>query len=207
MKIKNLKITADAKAHFEPSDYFRRWSKQEIFGNDQPMEIDLGCGDGKFLLEMAAHFPQTNFLAVERLQGRVARVVRDADRAGLSNVRVLKLESLYTVEWLLEPGSVSRLHLLCPDPWPKAKHHRNRLVQRPFLQAVWDALEEGGEFLFKTDHEEYYDWACEQVMDFGSYVTVPWAEDDFFYPKTDFQLQWEAEGKTLQALRCQKTQR
>lgn len=204
MKIKNLKIAEDACAHFLPSDYFRRWSRVEIFGNDQPMEIDLGCGDGKFLLEMAAQFPERNFLGVERLQGRVARVVRDADRAGLGNVRVLKLESLYTVEWLLERASVSRLHLLCPDPWPKAKHQGNRIVQGRFLQAVWELLESGGEFLFKTDHDEYFDWSREQVAAFRKFSVLPWGEGDFFYPKTDFQLQWEAEGKTLQALRCVK---
>ena len=122
-----------------PADFFRRYSSADIFadGNpDAPLEIDLGCGDGTFLVEMAKHYPERNFLGVERLLGRVRGVCKRVQNLGLTNVRVLRLESSYTLEWLLEKNSVSRLHLLCPDPWPKARHHRRRLVQQDFLQSL-----------------------------------------------------------------------
>ena len=136
--------------------------RDELFGGGAPLEVDLGCGDGSFLVEMARHFPERRFLGVERLLGRVRKVCRKLQRAGLENARVLRLESRYTVEWLLPGDSVSRLHLLCPDPWPKARHHRRRLLQPEFLAAVARVLEPGGEFLFKTDNEEYFEWALEQ---------------------------------------------
>lgn len=189
---------------FLPSDYFRQVDKIEIFPIDQALEVDLGCGDGSFLLGMAEHHPDRNFLGVERLLGRVRKVCKRANRLKLHNIKTLRLESRYTVEWLLAPGSVSRLHLLCPDPWPKVRHHRRRLIQQDFLAAVFKVLEPGGEFLFKTDHDEYFEWAQEQVAEFGRFESLDWPEDAFFYPKTDFQIQWEAEGKRLQGLRLRK---
>lgn len=189
---------------FMPTDYFRRIGKGEVFPGNRPLEVDLGCGDGSFLLEMAHHHRDRDFLGVERLLGRVRKVCKRAKRDELENLKVLRLESRYSVEWLLAPGSVSRLHLLCPDPWPKARHHRRRLIQQPFLKAVHEVLEPGGEFLFKTDHDEYFEWALEEVETFGRLEQLPWPENAFFYPKTDFQIQWEAEGKRLQCLRLRK---
>ena len=189
---------------FMPGDYFRRLSKREIFAGERPLEVDLGCGDGSFLLDLATLHPQRDVLGVERLLGRVRKVCRRAGQRGLDNLKVLRLESRYTVEWLLPPASVARLHLLCPDPWPKARHHRRRLVQQEFLAAVRTVLEPGGEFLFKTDHDEYFDWVLEQVEAFGGLERLEWPEEAFFYPKTDFQRLWEGEGKRLQALRLRK---
>ncbi len=189
---------------FVPAHYFRRLEQEELLNGSRPLEVDLGCGDGTFLMEMAARFPERDFLGVERLLGRVSKVCRKSTRRGLGNLRVLRLESRYTVEWLLPPSSVSRLHLLCPDPWPKFKHHRRRLVQIDFLQAVWDVLVPGGEFLFMTDHEEYFAWAVEKEAAFGRFERLEWEEDTFFYPKTDFQQQWEAEGKSMFRLRGRK---
>ena len=189
---------------FVPEDYFRRLERHEIVRDGRPLEVDLGCGDGKFLLEMAAHYPERDFLGVERLLGRVRKVCKKAAKQGLQNARVLRLECRYTAEWLLPLESVSRLHLLCPDPWPKLRHHRRRLIQEEFLEAIWQVLEPGGEFLFKTDHPEYFDWGVEKVEAFGKFQRLDWPEDAFFYPKTDFQLLWESEGKTLQGLRLRK---
>ena len=187
---------------FVPDDYFARLPYGSIFENENPLEVDLGCGDGSFLLEMARHYLERNFLGVERLLGRVRKVCRKADRLGLTNLKVLRLESLYTVEWLLPENSVSRLHLLCPDPWPKAKHHKRRLVQQPFLNALHKTLAPEGEFLFKTDHPGYFEWAEEEIDRSPHFTRLKWNDDTFFYPKTDFQIQWESQGKTLQSYRA-----
>lgn len=187
-----------------PDDYFRRQERAAIFPGERPLEVDLGCGDGTFLLEMAAHYPDRDFLGVERLLGRARKVCRLAAKRNLPNVKVLRLESRYTVEWLLPPGAVSRLHLLCPDPWPKVKHHRRRLFQSEFLQAVSDVLVPGGELLFKTDHEGYFEWVDEVAAEFEGFERLDWPDDAFFYPKTDFQILWESQGKRLQGLRLRK---
>lgn len=187
-----------------PAHYFQRLERNEILRGDRPLEVDLGCGDGSFLMEMARHHPERDFLGVERLLGRVRKVCRKVSRRGLENARVLRLESRYVVEWLLPEASVSRLHVMCPDPWPKVRHHRRRLVQREFLDAVRRVLLPGGEFLFMTDHEEYFQWALDQVESHGRFERLVWEENSFFHPKTDFQIQWENEGKSMWRLRCRR---
>lgn len=187
-----------------PADYFRELEMAEIRRPGRPLEVDLGCGDGSFLMEMARQHPERDFIGVERLLGRVRKVCRKLTRGGLSNARVLRLESRYVVEWLLPAASVSRLHLLCPDPWPKVRHHRRRLVQLEFLDALRRVLEPGGEFLFMTDHEEYFRRVEEKVAEHDGFERLEWNEDSFFHPKTDFQELWESEGKPMWRLRCRK---
>lgn len=190
---------------FVPDDYFQKLERAVICRGDRPLEIDLGCGDGSFLMEMAREFPERDFLGTERLLGRVKKVCKKVTRRKLDNARVLRLDSRYVVEWLLPEAAVSRLHLLCPDPWPKLRHNRRRLVQLEFLEAVRRALVPGGEFLFMTDHEEYFRWALGKVAEFGKFEVLEWEEDSFFYPKTDFQELWESEGKSMWRLRCRNS--
>lgn len=193
-----------SEAEFVPTHYFRRLEPGEIRKGGRPLEIDMGCGDGSFLIGLAREYPERDFMGVERLLGRCKKVAKKIGKAGLDNAHILRMDSKYVVEWLLPAASVSRIHLLCPDPWPKSKHHRRRLVQVPFLGAVKDALEPGGEFLFMTDHEEYFEYAVEKIHESGRFEILPWDEDSFYYPKTDFQIQWEAEGKSMHRIRCRK---
>jgi tRNA (guanine-N7-)-methyltransferase len=189
---------------FVPADYFRRLERHELCHDGRPLEVDLGCGDGSFLVAMAGQFPERDFLGVERLLGRARKVGKKLVRNRLTNGRVLRLESRYAVEWLLPAASVARLHLLCPDPWPKVRHHRRRLVQPEFLAAVGRVLVPGGEFLFMTDHQEYFEWVGEKVAACGGLEPLEWVAESFFYPKTDFQELWESEGKVMWRLRCRK---
>ena len=121
---------------FVPPHYFRRLETEEIRIGERPLEMDLGCGDGSFLIDLAKHHPERDFIGVERLMGRCKKVSKKIKRNALDNARILRLDSKYVVEWLLPESCVSRIHLLCPDPWPKFRHHRRRLVQIPFLTAI-----------------------------------------------------------------------
>ena len=159
-------------------------------------------GLGGFLLAMAEHYPETRFLGVERLLGRIRKVCNESARRGLGNVRGLRVESRYFLEWMVAPGSISRLHYLFPDPWPKEKHHKNRLVQDSFIPVLHRALAPGGEVLFKTDHEEYFQWVCERMDASPLFRREEWNAP--FYPKTDFQKQWEAMGKPIFSARYVK---
>ncbi len=190
---------------FVPDDYFRRLRLEEIFAGavqKKPLEVDLGAGDGTFLVEMAAHYPERNFLGVERLLGRARKICRKAARRELKNVRVLRLESAYTVEWLLPRDSVSRIHLLFPDPWPKKKHRRRRLVSREFIEGMAAVLCPGGEFCFKTDHAEYDEMVREELARAAGYEVVSWPGEDEFYAETDFEKQWKGEGREIRNLRA-----
>ena len=183
-----------------PSDYFRKLSKEEIFETNRPLEIDLGCGDGSFLVAMASHYQERNFLGVERLLGRVRKVIRKAEKSSLLNLKVLRLELSYTIEWLLPDHCASRMHLLFPDPWPKKKHHKRRMVNQSFCESLVRILKKDGEFLFKTDHPDYFEESMLTLENFDLLKQVPWNTDDF-YPVTDFEKIWTKEGKKIYSAR------
>lgn len=193
-------------ALFTPPDHFRELTHAEIFPDpSRPLEIDLGCGDGTFLTGMAAHFPERDFLGVERMLGRVSKTARKIERQQLPNARIMRLESAYTVGWLLPKASVSRLHLLCPDPWPKKGHAARRLVnQGEFLDGLVRILVPGGEFLLKTDDQPYFEDA---LLSFESrthqFQRLDWPDDAFFYPTTDFEQDWLHMGRSIHRARWQ----
>jgi tRNA (guanine-N7-)-methyltransferase len=188
---------------FIPTDYFRELRRDEIFaGASRPLEVELGSGDATFLVAMAHQFPDRDFLGVERMFGRVEKTMRKITRRKLTNAKVMRLESAYTCAWLLPAGSVSRLHLLCPDPWPKKKHHRHRLVNSAeFLDGLTRVLQPGGEFLLKTDHEEYFQDALLSLASRPVFQRLDWPDDAFFYPTTDFEKQWLSQGCTIHRAR------
>lgn len=191
---------------FVPVDYFRELHREDIFPDaSRPLEIDLGSGDGTFLVEMARQHPGRDFLGIERLYGRVAKTAKKIKRLGLANARVLQLESVYSVAWLLPAASISRLHLLCPDPWPKKRHHKNRLVNSDeFLAGLERILVNGGEFLLKTDHEEYFTDAVASFAPRPAFERADWPDDAFFYPQTDFEKHWLAQGLSIHRARWRK---
>ncbi|QQL45790.1 tRNA (guanosine(46)-N7)-methyltransferase TrmB [Sulfuriroseicoccus oceanibius] len=189
-----------------PEDYFARAEIGEIFpdADGRVIEFDMGCGDGGFLVQMAQHHPEHRFLGVERLLGRVRKVSRKLKAANAQNARLLRLESQYALDYLLPESSVDRMHFLFPDPWPKEKHARRRLFSEPFLMAIKRVLKPGGELLFKTDHDDYFELAQEVVKECGDKVgfeRLEWPEDAFFYPITDFEQQWLDMGKTIDRMR------
>lgn len=185
-----------------PSDYFRPLTPAEMFPHpDRPLEVDVGCGDGSFLMEMATHFPERNFLGIERLLGRVQKICRKSARRGLTNVRVLRMESSYALGYLLPPNCATRIHLLFPDPWPKKRHAHNRFVQPESIVHLHQALRPGGDFLFKTDHPDYFLEACELIDASPLFQRLDWLASEEFYPLTDFESIWLAEGKSISAAR------
>ena len=189
-----------------PADYFHRATAADIFPDraDAPMEADLGCGDGTFLAGLAEHHPDRNFLGVERLLGRVRGSCRKARAIGCTNVRVLRLETEYTVGWLLPEGAFRRIHLLFPDPWPKKKHAGKRLFRPDFLARIRLLLVPGGEFLFKTDHAEYAAEAINIAGGLAGFERIDWSDGLFPYPVTDFENQWLGQGKTIHQLRMRR---
>jgi tRNA (guanine-N7-)-methyltransferase len=127
-----------------------------LFPSPQPLEIELGSGDGSFLVNRAAAHPERNFLGVERLLGRLRKLDRKGRRVGLVNLRGMRIESAYFVEYLLPAESVSALHVYFPDPWPKRKHRKNRLVNAHFATIAHRALEARGIVYLRTDDEDYF---------------------------------------------------
>jgi len=177
---------------------------QALFGNDHPVEIDLGAGDGGFVANRAKQFPDVNFLAVERLLGRARKIVKKAYRQNLPNLRVLRLETSYIMRYMIPAESLSMVHLMFPDPWPKRRHHERRIVQPEFVKSVATALKPGGEFRFTTDHAEYFSVAVPVIN--AEPLLKPAELWDFSTdPQTEFQVEFLAEGRVINRARYLKS--
>jgi tRNA (guanine-N7-)-methyltransferase len=143
-------------AEIIPANYFAPLDFEDIYGNRAPLEVDLGCGDGLFLVAMAAANPAKNFLGIERLPGRVRSAARRIQRAGLNNARILEIEISYAIRHLLPAASVTAFHLMFPDPWPKRRHSPRRVVTEGFFAALCRALAHGGAIRIATDETDYF---------------------------------------------------
>jgi tRNA (guanine-N7-)-methyltransferase len=174
----------------------------EIFQNDRPIEVDLGSGPGKFLIEAAQKFPERNFLGVERLLWRVRKTCRNGVRSGLTNLRVLRSEIDYTVRYMLPRNSVWRFHLYFPDPWPKRRHQTRRIANGEFFNAIYGGLVDGGELWIKTDHQEYFDKIALAAAQSYLWSPMIWAEEG--YPITDFEELFMAKELPIYRLRLRK---
>lgn len=124
-----------------------------------PLEIEIGCGNGRFLAAQAAKHPETHYIGIERMLGRVRKLNRKAERLPARNLHALRLEAFYTFYYLLPEHRLRTVYVFFPDPWPKRRHHRHRLFSPLFLDVLWMRLEEGGIVQIATDHQEY----CTQI--------------------------------------------
>ncbi|MBV8225661.1 MAG: tRNA (guanosine(46)-N7)-methyltransferase TrmB [Verrucomicrobia bacterium] len=185
-----------------PASILEPLSLRDIFGKDRSVEVDLGSGPGKFLIESARRFPDRNFLGIERLLGRIRKTCRAASTIGLTNVRVLRLELDYTVRYLLPENSIWRFHLNFPDPWPKRRHYARRIFDDEFLLAVYTRLLDNGEFWIKTDHESYFQNMAKVSARSGLWVPLEWVDEG--YPPSDFEEQFLAKQLPIYRLRLGK---
>jgi tRNA (guanine-N7-)-methyltransferase len=135
----------------EPMDVAR------LFPKEQPLEVELGAGDGSFLAKYAALNAEHNFIGVERLLGRLRKIEKKSLRAGLTNLRLVRIEASYFLEFLLPQKSVTALHVYFPDPWPKRKHRKNRLVNERFTELVGKILTRDGIIFLRTDDADYFE--------------------------------------------------
>jgi tRNA (guanine-N7-)-methyltransferase len=132
----------------------RQWFKDPT----RPLEIEIGCGKGTFILEQARRDPQTNFLGIEWAREFYLYAADRVRRAGLTNVRMLRADATEFLRWRCPDELARVIHLYFSDPWPKKKHHKNRVVQDRFLGEAWRVLAPGGELRIVTDHDELWDW-------------------------------------------------
>ncbi|MHA3772096.1 tRNA (guanosine(46)-N7)-methyltransferase TrmB [Verrucomicrobiota bacterium sgz303538] len=186
-------LAAAERAEWKPANIFERAQMSEIFERSAPLEVDIGCGEGAFILARATAHPERNFLGIERLANRVSKVCRAAAREGLTNVRVLRLESAYSVKHVLPLGSISMAHVAFPDPWPKRHHQPRRLIQDEFLKDLRESLVQGGELRLKTDDLPYFQWMEKVISRAQGWERVDWPEDPD-YPVTNFERKFLDQG-------------
>lgn len=178
---------------FELPSILEPMDLKALFREPQAFEVELGCGDGSFLVNYARLHQERNFLGVERLGGRIRKVDRKGRRLGLSNLRGVRIESAYLLQYLLPAQSVSALHLYFPDPWPKRKHWKNRLVNERFPDLARRVLVDGGIVYLRTDDKDYFEQmlAMFEPAKFFEAVETP---GELKALLTDFEAEFNARG-------------
>ena len=177
----------------------QRLELTKIFPKAQPVEVELGSGDGSFLVEHAALHPEHNFIGVERLLGRIRKMDRKGLRLGLTNLLGVRIESSYFLEYLLPANSAMALHVYFPDPWPKRKHRRHRLINQRFPTLARQALAPGGMVYLRTDDQNYFEQIIEVFAASPQFRPMP-TPPELVQLRTDFEKDFAARGiKTLRA--------
>src|SRR6476620_11669041 len=186
-----------------PEMQVARLDVAELFGRNAPLHVDLGCGDGSFLCEMARQFPKRNFLGIERLTKRVEKVRCKAGK--IENVRVLRADTLFTVRYLLAESSVETFYLLFPDPWPKRRHQLRRIFTGDFLDAIAVALEQHGVLRVATDQIDYFQQVERVSLAHLQFQVVPRSPDDAILPVTKFERKFRGQNLPIYRLTLRKT--
>lgn len=178
---------------YRPASWVERLRLEEMFPVPRPLEVELGSGDGSFMAKWAALKPDRNFLGVERLLGRLRKLDRKAQRAGLANLRLMRIEAAYFLEFLLPLASVTAMHLYFPDPWPKRKHRKNRLVNERFPELVSRVLVADGVMYLRTDDLDYFSQMREVFAADKRFVEVE-TPAELMAVITDFERGFQARG-------------
>ncbi len=174
--VKTIRHPVDERWLLSPPAAGQNFVWEELFGNRLPVEVEIGTGKGRFILAESADRPHVNFLGIERAQKYLRIALDRLNRGGQKNVRLLCADAEYVLGQLVPEGSVQIFHIYFPDPWPKARHHKRRLVKPPMAQHLRRALVPGGEVRIASDHAEYFDhivhvfgesghWSEEEVWD------------------------------------------
>jgi len=168
----------------------------DIFGFGGPLVLEVGFGDGRFTVRRALAEPDVRFVGLEVSSGSLQRALRRVRRFETSNVRLAKAGAAFALRHLFAPASLRAIVVNFPDPWPKERHAKHRLLRRTFFDLAAARLEPGGEVRLATDHPDYLAFALEEAEASGRYdVLRPPPPEDVF--ETKYALKWRDQGKPL----------
>ena len=144
----------------EPQNYKGKWS--ELFGNENPIHLEIGTGKGKFLLQLAQEHPEINYLGIEKYSSVLLRAIEKLDELKLPNILFIRCDAELITDFFA-PEEISWVYLNFSDPWPKERHAKRRLPSRTFLARYDQILTKDGQIEFKTDNRDLFDFAVNEV--------------------------------------------
>ena len=184
-----------------------RVSWADVFGNQHPVELEIGAGKGTFLVAIAEAKREHNFIGIEWAKAYADFAADRLRRHELSNARIVHGEATWWVRCHVGDESLAAVHIYFPDPWPKARHNKRRIVQLPFLKEVWRVLVPGGKLRLVTDHADYFAHMQAMLAGQSDLTVVPFEapvalrEDapEGSVVGTNFERKYIAEGRTFHA--------
>jgi tRNA (guanine-N7-)-methyltransferase len=178
--------------HFLTGSYKRL---DPFFGKDaKKVELDLGCGKGGFSIELANRNPDSVILAADIKAVRLGKINNKAAIKKLQNVETLRCMAWDLIGYGLPDNCIDRLHIICPDPWPKNKHRANRLVTSQFLGSLLKVIKNRGILHLATDNEPYLEWMKTAISSIKEYENFPEGIDDVRDIQTEFEKRYVSAG-------------
>ncbi len=179
-----------------------RW--HELFGNDNPIHLEIGMGKGKFLMTLAAMHPEINYVGIEKFSSVLVRALEKRAEFEGDNVFFLRMDAENLPD-VFAPGEVDQIYLNFSDPWPKERHAKRRLTSREFFKRYDKVLKADGKVIFKTDNRPLFDFSLEEVPEAG------WKLENYTFDlhnseyvegnvMTEYETKFVAEGKPINRL-------
>ncbi|BAI80279.1 methyltransferase [Deferribacter desulfuricans SSM1] len=164
-------FSEEIKPQLKPFANYESISFKDIFKNDNLVNVEIGIGNGEFIAHYAQKWQNENFLGFEVVKKVIRKAIHRVEKNNLQNVRLIHFDAKFFVA-LFENNSVKRFFVNFPDPWPKKKHHKRRLLKPEFLQLLSDKLVKDGELFIATDHEDYKNEIVENLILCGKFKSI-----------------------------------
>ncbi|SEK71068.1 tRNA (guanine-N(7)-)-methyltransferase [Colwellia chukchiensis] len=168
-----------------------------LFGNNNPLVLEIGFGMGKSLVEMAKNAPELNFIGVEVHRPGVGACIALAQEQGVTNLKVYEHDAIEILADCIPDACLAKVQLFFPDPWHKKKHHKRRIVQASFVEAIREKLQVGGVFHMATDWENYAECMLADMSSAPGYKNLSATND--YVPRPDSRplTKFEHRGQNL----------
>ena len=180
---------------------------KQLYGNDHPVELEIGIGKGTFITEQAKARPEVNFFGIEWARFFWRYASDRLRRNGCLNARTVRAEAHFFLNEYVPDASLSVLHIYFPDPWPKKRHHKRRLIQPKFMPTVLRILKPGGRLQVVTDHQDYFEQIEPTVRESGLTIVDynrPGSAGEGEFVGTNFERKYQREGRPFYAIAAQK---
>ena len=178
---------------------FHRLDLQQWFGNDHPVILEIGSGKGRFLIGTATERPDLNLIGIEKAL-HYHRLIRDRVlKRNLTNVRLINHDAFLVLRDMIPDASIAEVHIYFPDPWPRKKEQKRRIIRAEVLEEIRRVLVPGGMAIYVTDHREYFEVAAPLIESgFRSQRRIPGPDDP---PRTNYEAKYRAEGRPIYEVR------
>lgn len=178
-----------------PKDYHGKWAL-EVFKNNNPIHIEIGCGKGQFMMGLAKHFPDINFIAIEKYDSVLVRCLEKVSQDDIPNLKLVLFDALMLKE-VFDKGEVEEIYLNFSDPWPKTRHAKRRLTSYIYLDIYRNILASDGAIIQKTDNRSLFESSLESLSQNDWYLTnisLDLHKTDLFNITTEYEDKWSPKG-------------
>lgn len=181
-----------------PGQYKNKW--HELFGNDNPIHVEIGTGKGQFIVGMAKQYPDVNFIGIELSKSVIVTAAQKVKESGQTNIKMIQ-ENAENLNEIFAANEVATIYLNFSDPWPKNRHEKRRLTSHSFLERYENILQPNGELIFKTDNRGLFEYSLVSFSRFGMILEEVSLDlhqlTDPTNIMTEYEEKFSAKGQTI----------